>query len=87
MALTTRCGLRPELRLVPNESEDSMKRSKEPQLCCTPGCTQMGKVRVENDNWMCYQHITERINSPGNMAATEADQELEDFRDNGGKVS
>jgi hypothetical protein len=64
-----------------------VKQSNKPQPCCAPGCTLMGMVRIENDNWMCGQHITERINRPANMAATEADQELEDFRNNGGKVS
>jgi hypothetical protein len=65
----------------------SRKQPLEPQPCCVQGCTAMGKIRVENDNWMCSLHVTERINSPGNVAASEADEELTVFRESGGRLS
>jgi hypothetical protein len=62
-----------------------MKRKPKP--CSHPGCTEPGLFRVENDNWLCHLHITDRINSPGNRAATQANEDLRDFLDDGGKPS
>ncbi|MET4152009.1 hypothetical protein [Bradyrhizobium barranii] len=60
---------------------------KEPQPCFAPGCTKVGLIKVENDNWLCSEHIQERIHNPTNMALTQADEDLETFREEGGKPS
>ena len=61
--------------------------SKENPKCSHPGCAEDAIVKVEGDRWLCSRHITERTNSPVNIALTEADAELEKFRDEGGKLS
>jgi hypothetical protein len=47
--------------------------------CMQPGCTKEGITKVEDDQWMCREHITERIHSPENMALNNAEVELEEF--------
>jgi hypothetical protein len=46
-----------------------------------------GVIKVEDDKWMCAEHVTERVHSPENVALTEADEDLEKFRDEGGGPS
>jgi hypothetical protein len=36
---------------------------------------------------LCEEHLTELVNRPENIALTQADEDLERFRDEGGKVS
>jgi hypothetical protein len=63
------------------------KRKKKPQPCFAFGCTKVGLIRVEDDNWLCSEHLDERLYSPMNMALTQADEDLETFREEGGKLS
>ena len=53
--------------------------------CCQ--CDADGIVRVENDKWLCDEHITEQMHRPDIVAANEAERELDDFFDSGGKLS
>jgi hypothetical protein len=55
--------------------------------CSHPGCTAPGLLRVEEDTWLCVAHAHQRINSPENMALTEADADMQEFTDEGGKLS
>jgi hypothetical protein len=32
-----------------------------PKPCSHPGCTEPGLFRVEDDNWLCGQHVDERV--------------------------
>jgi hypothetical protein len=43
--------------------------------------------QVEDKKWLCTEHMNERINSPKNLALTQADNDLAEFLDEGGKVS
>jgi hypothetical protein len=52
--------------------------------CSHPGCLAFGATRVE-DGWLCTPHILECILSLGN--STQADLDLETFREGGGKPS
>jgi hypothetical protein len=35
--------------------------------CCHPGCTAEGTFKIENDQWMCAEHIT-----PSGLTAAHA---------------
>jgi hypothetical protein len=55
--------------------------------CAHPDCAEPGRLRVENDNWLCLHHVSERLDRPDIRAANQADEDLEEFLDNGGKLS
>jgi hypothetical protein len=62
------------------------------QICMAPGCTERALVRCPGARleYLCVEHVTEVGNSLEAIAAAEADEaetELDDFRDKGGKVS
>lgn len=52
--------------------------------CSHPGCLAFSVTRVE-DGWLCTPYILERILSSGN--STQADLDLETFREEGGRPS
>ena len=50
-------------------------------------CDQPGLCRVGAEEWMCLEHVTERINMPHNVEMIEADLDVTDFIADGGKLS
>jgi ribosomal protein L37AE/L43A len=53
-------------------------------------CIEEAYVRVEGDTWLCWKHINERVNEPGNVAQREQDdaaEDMADFRRGGGQLS
>jgi hypothetical protein len=55
--------------------------------CAVPDCNLPGVFKVEDENWLCSQHLGRRLNFPENAALTEADADLQDFLSDGGKPS
>jgi hypothetical protein len=53
--------------------------------CCHTGCTAEGIAPVEDNKWLCTEHTHERIHIA--QERTEADEELQEFCDEGGKVT
>jgi hypothetical protein len=78
----------PEVSLGFRRSAMKKSKAKESTMACSvPGCSRPVLVKDENDQWLCQQHIQERINLPHNIALAQADEDLESFRDEGGKPS
>jgi hypothetical protein len=46
--------------------------SKPKHECMMLDCGEQGTIQVEDGKWMCVRHVTERVNSPENMAMTQA---------------
>jgi hypothetical protein len=57
------------------------------RTCARPGCPEPAIVRIEADTWLCSSHVHELVNSPENIAANTAEEELAELLDNGGKLS
>ena len=64
-----------------------MTGKSKPKTCSAPGCNQPPLFKVEDDNWLCRRHISERVHSPEAMVITEAGDDMRTFRDEGGKLS
>ena len=55
--------------------------------CAVLGCGVEGLIKVESGNWLCHEHLVERLNQPDIRAFNEALSELDEFLDDGGKPS
>ena len=53
--------------------------------CSHPGCIGIGVIRVEGGKWLCLPHTQDRIDLLHNK--TQADEDLEIFREQGGEPS
>lgn len=50
-------------------------------------CGGVGVLRAGPLGWLCVECATKRVNSPENMALTEADAEIAEHLESGGKLS
>jgi hypothetical protein len=69
---------------LPPQSGDRKMKTRN---CAIPECPHSGIAKVEDGKWLCSRHIIDRIHSPECMAMTQADEDMAEFREAGGKLS
>jgi hypothetical protein len=52
-------------------------------------CGKPGVIRAEGlrTGWLCLAHATKRVNAPENVALTQADMDMAEHKESGGKLS
>src|SRR5262249_42055158 len=51
------------------------------RTCARPGCTEPGIIRIETKTWLCSEHVNELVNSPENIRANTAFEEMAEHLD------
>src|SRR5262249_12258754 len=51
------------------------------RTCARPGCTEPGIIRIETNTWLCTEHVNELVNSPENIRANTAFEEMAEHLD------
>jgi hypothetical protein len=57
------------------------------RTCAHPGCTKLGIFKIEADAWLCTEHMIEALHHPWAIQMRDADEELAEHLDKGGKLS
>ena len=72
-----------------NSAKDALKTTtnNKRKICSDPGCTEEAQKELIRYGCLCLRHWGHRVNSAHNIAMNTAAQELEDFQDEGGKLS